>query len=364
MSVAPETAPERVTFSSEELLDSGSYDAPLIAGEVRCHGGFERDGAYRSPRMIHRGPAIEAWQARVLREGDELVEIPKTLMPPQYPNIEQSKLLLRNGVRDPIVRALTIVSIVEGFGAIIRDVKVPALDELVVESVEGTSLAHLSKGLFEAHARDESGYRDEGGHKQMWEAARDLALENPKIPGDVLMRMMGGGGPGGGQRRKPERPFPQIDETLERMIQMMARVCVVEVFAEGTFEWGEQILSDPEVSAAPEAAGTMVRHIRADENPHVEYLRTGLSELRARTLRTVDGKTIAGKTVIDGMLHNMLHEMTRSRPRDQREDLRGSLADAMQAAANPKALLEEFDSLEDVWTPPAKTGFEPSSEAA
>ena len=68
-------------------------------------------------------------------------------------------------MRDPIARALTTISIVEGFGAIIRDVRVPDLDEWVVEPVEGTALAHLRGGLFEAHARDESGYREEGGHK-------------------------------------------------------------------------------------------------------------------------------------------------------------------------------------------------------
>ena len=198
----------------------------------------------------------------------------------------------------------------------------------------------------------------------MWEAARDLALENPKIPGDVLMRMIGGGGPGGGNRAKAERPFPQIDPVLERMLQMMARVCVVEVFAEGTFDWGERVLSDPEVSAAPEAAGTMVRHIRSDESPHVEYLRTGLSEVRARTIRTVDGKTLPGRTVVDGLLHGMLYEMTRNRPREQREDLRDNLAEAMKVAANPAALLEEFDSLDSVWTPPETTGFEPATEAA
>ena len=43
---------------------------------------------------------------------------------------------------------------------------------------------------------------------------------------------------------------------------------------------------DPNVSAAPEAAGAMINHIRTDETPHVEYLRTTLSELRARALRT------------------------------------------------------------------------------
>ena len=354
----------QLTFSREELLDSGSYEEPLIAGGVRCHGGFEADGSYRSPRMKHRGPAIQGWQAQLVDAGHDLVDIPRALMPPQYPNVAQTRLLLEAGVKDPVVRALTIVSIVEGFGAIIRDVKVPDLGELIVEPIEGTALAHLDKGLFEAHARDESGYRDEGGHKQMWEAARDLALENPKIPGDVLMRMIGGGGPGGGNRGKAERPFPQIDPVLERMLQMMARVCVVEVFAEGTFEWGERVLSDPEVSAEPEAAGAMVRHIRSDENPHVEYLRTGLSEVRARTIRTVDGKTLPGRTVVDGLLHSMLYEMTRNRPKEQREDLRGNLAEAMKAAANPKALLEEFDSLDSVWAPPEKTGFEPATEAA
>ena len=43
-------------------------------------------------------------------------------------------------------------------------------------------------------------------------AARDAALENPKIPGDVLMRIMGGGGR---RSQKKKRSFPQIDEKLE-----------------------------------------------------------------------------------------------------------------------------------------------------
>jgi len=56
---------------------------------------------------------------------------------------------------EPIVRALTVISILEGFGAIIRDVRVPALKELFVEPIDGTALAHLDRGLFEAHARDD-----------------------------------------------------------------------------------------------------------------------------------------------------------------------------------------------------------------
>jgi len=348
-----------LVWSREALLESGGYAEPLVANGVRCHGGFDADGRYRSPRTLHRGPAISAWQARLAREGTPLLDLDRRLMPPQYPNVAQAKLLLAHGVRDPVVRALTIISIVEGFGAIIRDVGVPDLRALLVEPVEGTALAHLAEGLFEAHARDESGWRDEGGHKQMWEAARDLAFERPKLPGDVLMRMMGRGGRG----ERGERLLPELDATAERLIVMMSRVLVVEIFAEGTFQWGIELLSDPELSAEPERAGALVRYVRADESPHVEYLRTALSELRGRTLRTVDGRTLPGRTAVDRVLHAMLRSLVRSRPEEQREDVRANLAEDMKVAANPAALLEAFDALDSVWTPPARTGFEPEPAA-
>lgn len=346
-----------LVYPREALLESGHYTEPLFANGLRCHGGFDADGNYRSPRTLYRVPAIAAWQARLAQEGVPLVELDRRLMPPQYPNVSQAKLLLRHGVRDPVVRTLTLISIVEGFGAIIRDVAVPDLDALVVEPVTGTALAHLDDGLFEAHARDESGWRDEGGHKQMWEAARDLAFEKPKVPSDVLLRMMGRG-------ERGERQLPELDPVAERWITMMAQVMVVETVAEGTFQWGIELLSDPEVSAAPRAAGEMVRYVRADESPHVEYLRTALSELRARTLRTVDGRTLPGQAAVDRVIHAMLSNLTRNRPRQQRQDLRVNLAEDLAAAADPTALLEEFDALESRWIPPAHTGFEPGTDAA
>jgi hypothetical protein len=348
-----------LVYTPKELLASGDFEEPLIAAGVRCHGGFDSDGSYRSPRILHRAPAILAWKEQLQEEGGELIDIPRAFVPPQYPNVAQAKVLLHNGVRDPMVRALTIISIVEGFGAMIRDVRVPDLEADVVESVEGTTLAHLANGLFEAHARDESGYREEGGHKQMWEAARDAALENPKIPGDVLMRLMGRRG----QRGKAEPMFPQLGPKWERMIGMMSQVLVIEVFAESTFQWGIDVLSDPAVSADPETAGRMVDYIRADENPHVEYLRTALSELRTRTIRTVDGNALSGAEVVDKMLHRILRQLTANRREEQRDDLREGLVEAMKVAPNPEAVLEEFDSLESEWTPPAKTGFEPAAAA-
>jgi hypothetical protein len=347
-------ATDRTTFTTDELLADGDYEAPLVANGVRCHGGFDADGRYRSPRTLHRTPAIEAWQRALRDAGEDLVTIDPALMPPQYPNVDQAVLLCRAGVSEPIVRALTIVSVVEGFGAIIRDVKVPPLEEHLVEPVAGTALAHLGQGLFEAHARDEAGYRDQGGHKQMWEAARDLAFENPKIPPDVLMRLMGGGR----KRPKRERPFPQIDEKLERMLVTMANVLIVEIFAAEIFEWGKRILAHPDVSAEPLRAPEMVAHIQADETPHVEYLRAALSEVAARTIRTVDGGTIAGRDVVHGLLHGMLRQTIKARPEEQREEARASLREALVHARNPDDLLEEFEALETVWTPPARTGFE------
>jgi hypothetical protein len=352
----------RLSYTPLELLEDGDYAEPLIANGVRCHGGFLDDGRYRSPRTIHRVPAIEAWQHQLRDAGHELIEIGSDLMPPQYPSIEQAVLLCREGVRDPVVRALTIVSVVEGFGAIIRDVRVPKLGELLVEPIEGTALAHLREGLFEAHARDEAGWGEQGGHKQMWEAARDLAFESPKIPPDVLMRIMGGGSRR--RNRKRERPFPQIDEKLESMIGMMSNVLIVEVFAEEVFAWGKAVLANPDISAEPERAAEMVGYIQSDESPHVEYLRTALSEIAGRSIRTEDGGTLPGREVVHGMLHRMLSQITRSRPEEQRAQIREGLREAMKQAARPDDLLEQFEALDPTWTPPERTGFEPPSEAA
>ncbi len=350
-----ESGSDRLTYQTEELLADDTVAAPLIAGGVLCHGGFDTDGRYHSPRTLHRNPAVASWQRQLVAQNQPLIEIADALSPPQYPSVAQGRLLLKGGLQEPIVRALTVISILEGFGAIIRDVRVPDLRALFVEPIEGTALAHLGLGLFEAHARDEAGYKEFGGHKQMWEAARDLALENPKVPADVFMRLMGDRG----QSRGGDPLFPQLEKRLYRMLSMMSQVLVIEVFAKRTFEWGVELLSDPEVSAAPKEAGAMVEYIRADESPHVEYLRTALSEARARTLRTEDGRTIAGRTVVDGILHHILTRVGEQRPREQRDDTRGAVERAVEAGQASRTLLDEFDALAPSWTAPARTGFEP-----
>ncbi len=62
----------RLTFSEAELLDSGTYQAPLIAGGVRCHGGFDAErrvslAAHRSPRPRDRAPGRRGSRATAMR---------------------------------------------------------------------------------------------------------------------------------------------------------------------------------------------------------------------------------------------------------------------------------------------------------
>lgn len=337
---------ERVAWSEDEILSNLAYDEPLIANGVRCHGGFI-GGEYHSPRTLGRGPAIAAWQAQARARGVPLIDIPAALVPPHYPNAAQAALLLREGVRDPLVRTLTTIAIIEGFGAMIRDAKVPPLANWVVEPVDGTAVAHLAGGLFEAHARDEAGHRSEGGHKQMWEAARDLALDNPTVPSDVLLRLMTGRRSAGRQRL-----FAQLDEGVEELLTVMSNVFVIEIFAAETFSWAAAVLGDPEVSARPAEAAALVGYIRGDEAPHVEYLRAALSELRACTLRAADGSELRGAEVVDALLNRTLRALSKERPRAQRAETAADIAAAVAAHRDGAGLQRRFDALDEPWAAP------------
>jgi hypothetical protein len=336
---------DRVTYSAEELLRDVDYDAPLVANGVRCHGGFVGE-RYVSPRSAHRRAAIAAWQAQLGARRCPLIDIPQEIVPPHFPNAGQAKLLLREGVRDPLARTLTTIAIIEGFGAMIRDQRVPDWSTCVQEPLDGTAVAHLKGGLFEAHARDEAGHRTEGGHKQMWEAARDLGLDNPPIPPDVLMRLMTGRR---GSAR--QRLFPQLGEVLEECLTTMANVLVIEVFAADTFAWAEEVLGDDQVSARPREAAAMVGYIRSDESPHVEYLRTALSELRACTFVGTRGERLEGSAVIDGLLHRTLRVLTTHRPRQQREETRADIMAALATHRDAASVQRRFDALATEWEP-------------
>ncbi|HVT77445.1 MAG TPA: hypothetical protein VHD87_10475, partial [Acidimicrobiales bacterium] len=303
----------QLEWTEAELLETHAVEAPLFAGGVKCHGGFGHDGQYVSPRTKNRWTAIENWKAEHQKNfGTELLDIGLDRWPAHYPNVAQAKYLLRNGVVEPMISTLTRVGTVEGFGAYLRYSPIPDLQEHFVEPIKGTAMAHLGGGLFEAHARDEAGFDSddgfEGGHKQMWFAARDVAFENPVTDDQVqvMLARMGIGQNANSQQRSTgvlsqlnaDQQVPDIDPTLESLIQRMTSLLLIEISAFHIFAFAEEVLSDTELTAGDGLAAQLVSYIRVDETPHVEYLKTTLTEMRDRTFVGVDGQPIAGRDVI------------------------------------------------------------------
>lgn len=289
------------TFRADELLLTDAITAPLIVAGRRCHGGFDRDGRYVSPRSKVRTPAIAAWQEAHQAAGGTLLEAPIDEWPEPYPNIAQTRWLLAHDVREPVITVLTRVGTVEGFGGLIREVLVPDIERHFADSIAGTATAHLGHGLFEAHARDEAGHGADAGHNEMWFAARDLAFGAPSD--DEITRILQTMGitPGAAPARGPALPpmFPELDPPFESMVRFMIALLFIEVSAFHVFAWAEDILGDADLVGSNGDAAAIVRCIRADETPHVEYLRTAISEMRDRTLVGPSGTTLAGAHAID-----------------------------------------------------------------
>ena len=67
-------------------------------------GGFDDDGTYLSPRTRFRDPAIVAWEEhRVSQFATPILDIPLESWPESFPNVEQSKLLIKRGAPDSII---------------------------------------------------------------------------------------------------------------------------------------------------------------------------------------------------------------------------------------------------------------------
>jgi hypothetical protein len=338
----------QVDYAQRELLESHPVAEPLIAGGVRCHGGFDADGSYISPRTKNRWPAIRDWQAqRTEQFGTPLLDIALDTWPGAYPTVDQAKYLLREGVAEPVIGRLTQIGTVEGFGSMIRYSPIPDLQACFVEDIRGTATWHLGRGLYEAHARDEAGYKSEGGHKQMWFAARDIAFERPLTEDQtqtMMDRMFGYGGPaGGGSSAEPM--FPDVEQSLELLIQSMSRLLLIEISAYHVFAWAEEVLADTELVAGDGGAARLVSYIRADEAPHVEYLKTTLSEMRDRTFLADSGRHIAGTEVVGQIWERARAESVGTRHEANVGIVRCEIELALESRQRGKDILAEFDAL-------------------
>lgn len=346
----------QLTWSEVELLANDAVAEPLVAGGVRCHGGFDDDGGYVSPRTKNRVPATKAWQ-QSHREtfGREIIDAPIELWPDVFPNVAQTKFLLREGVPGPTISALTRIGTVEGFGSMIRAVTVENMQRHFAESIDGTALAHLQSGLFEAHARDEAGWEEEAGHKQMWFAARDIGFEDP-VTDDMTQTMLVRMGivPADGKPPTPEeirrnaesmRRFPDIDLSLEMMARRMVGLLFIEVSAFHTFAWAEEVLADTTIVAGDGGAAELVKFIRADETPHVDYLRTALTEMRDRTFVGESGKTVPGTEVIGTLWDTALEQSLGANRESFLRTARAEVEHALAIHPRRADILEEFRAL-------------------
>jgi len=337
----------QLTYDEAELLASHDYAEPLVAGGVRCHGGFTADGTYVSPRTRHRVPAIEAWQDHHRATfGTELLDLPLSTWPGHYPNVEQARFLIRSGVPEPVIAILTRIGTVEGFGGMIRLSPVPDRTRCFAEDTDGTALAHLGSGLFEAHARDEAGHETEGGHQQMWFAARDVAFESP-VTEDETARMLERMGIGQMAKAAPDRLWPDdVSVDLELLVERMTRLLLIEISAFHTFAWAEEVLSDSDLVAGEGEAGRLVSYIRADETPHVEYLKTVLTEMRDRTLVGTEGR-YPGADLIRRTWDRALAQSLGERRREVLATTRNEIAHAVRNRRDAADLLARFDELGD-----------------
>ncbi|MGQ0832853.1 MAG: hypothetical protein ACT4OV_14370 [Microthrixaceae bacterium] len=343
---------DQVTFTEAELLADHDMAEPLVEGGVRCHGGFDESGAYVSPRTKFRVPAIEAWEAQnTATFGTEPLNAPLETWPAHFPNLAQARHLITSGVPEPLIATLTRIGTVEGFGANIRFLQPGNMQQHFEEDIRGTGIDHLGRGLFEAHGRDEAGWEEEAGHKDMWFAARDIAFDTPtaKVDIDAMLARMGFGQPGSpGGGLELERALPDdVDMNLELIANLMIRVLFIEVQAFHTFAWADAWLSDTELVSGEGRAADLVSYIRADETPHVGYLKTVLTEMRDRTWIGTSGKKHKGTDMISTLWDRGLAQSLGAGREQTRKAVLGEVEHWCMQRDRGADILAEFHSLAD-----------------
>lgn len=346
------------TYTYEQLMADPDFADRIRHDGRLLHGGVDADGGYLPPRSRHRLTAIEGWREHLRAEGHAADVLGVEVMPDEFfPSEDQAKLLLRNGARGAMARILTLIGVVEGFGNDGIKLMPPIdLSDHIVESIDGTCLAHLHRGLFEAHGNDEAGRGDECGHDQMWFAVRDAALDRPEILPDYFTNLPIAPPPGydGPAEAAPEaininsmmEPLVDgVDPMFELTIRGMATILVIELMAFRTFSWAETVLSDAACAVDPTFATRIIGHIRADEEIHVDYLQTALAELAVRSVVCTDGSTISGASLVQAACEAAVGAQTGDRFDRILAYRYGQVRDELATFADGDALLEEFDSL-------------------
>ena len=341
----------RLRYSRDDLMASDAYAEPHQMAGYQLHGGFDRSGAYVSPRVLHRWPAVRAWAKALQLRNWPLIDATTSLLTlPNYPTADQQRLLLHQGFGQSLWNSLTVTGVIEARGKALATFSPPDMQKVIVEVLSDTATGHLDLGLLAAHGMDEGGGDPRtpslGAHDAMWFAARDLvfgkdAYPMPEVPESISRPVTS------------DREMPQIPPEYEAFFKLLMNVLMIEVRAESFFAFCCEVFRDPanftDRRADAEAAAVLVERIRSDENIHVAYLQVVVSELRSFSFRSADGRVVAGADIIDPIWADMVdwhghREREASRLRGRAELERQVIEGLGEAVA--AQVMREFDAVD------------------
>ena len=296
----------KLIWREDELMAEHDYARPHEVEGALLHGGFDAGGNYISPRTKYRWAAIEAWQKQLAEQGVELLDASRDLLAREnYPNAAQQLLLLDKGLGQSFWDGLTRTGIIEARGNMLAQYAPPDLQAVIIEDISATATGHLGKGLLRAHGIDEGGDPNHpngaGAHDHMWFAVRDLVFgENAYPMPDMPPRI---------DRPKDGAFFPELDEAYDFLFTLLLDVLMIEIRAAAYFDFCVQVIAAPASFPArreeKKLAAEMVERIRTDENIHVAYLQTVISELRSFTFKGRNGD-ITGSALFDAVWRDMV----------------------------------------------------------
>ena len=329
-----------LVFTEEELMLDHPDLAPHVVAGRRMHGGFLPDGTYQPPRALVREPALRAWEAALIERGGALFAADASLLGGvRLPSVEQSKVLLRNGLGQTFWNTLTITGKIEAKGRLLAEVEFPSLAPHIVDDISQMAIGHLGKGLLKAHGLDEGGEPGVGAHDEMWFVARDLAFGEgayPDVdPPETISRPEVG-----------TRFMPEVSPAVEGLLSLLMNLLVIEFRAEIGFAATQELLRTPDLfvdrRAQAEEAAEIVERIRTDEEIHVRSLRLYLGECAAVTFRTVDGGQIAGSELIDRFWGGLVRWATVEQPALMAEQQRQLLHDRIMQHPSAEVVWNDF----------------------
>lgn len=337
----------QLVYTQKALMQSHDYASPQFEANTRLHGGFDAAGKYIPPRLLHRGPAIEAWTAALRERGGDLLDADSSLLSGiRYPSLAQSKLLLLEGLGQTFWNTLTITGKIEARGQILATMSFPDFQGAVTPDLSERALGHLNKGLLIAHGIDEGGEPESGigGHDAMWFALRDLAFGEVDYPDAIVPDSIG-------RPDTTQQQFPEIPDAIERTIYFLLNLLLIEFRAERGFSMTEELLRDPELfterRSQAERAAEIVGRIRTDELVHVSSLRLYLGEIRELAFNAENGGTVPGREIVDTMWRGIVDWATVEQPKIAATQQRALYIERIAAHRESERVLEAFHALEE-----------------